>query len=588
MFHSLIKNIVSMNRLYIIFLFVLLPIISFSQRNPSAIYGTWLGEVYENEQLTGKMVMITQEAPGNEKVRFTVNFLDLNGKEIGTPVSVVGDYFYYAQEQFKHTATIDWNISGKNGKPKKLKGGMYFGLAESNGTTYFNGTFMQSNKSDETYGAVRWKLTRLAMEDAITQSNNSSARVIDYGAINDFHEGFAVVRKGERYGMIDARGNEFIPLGKYSFTMEKEAYGSTKDKCGFYNGMSVVKDVETEKYGYIDTTGKLIIPATLRNAYPFTTDGYGYGEFMDWGKNIHLNYFFDKKGRRYAAKVNTIGENPFVVSQSPDGRTTIFTRKNGTKAFETKLRVNNYSEGFYSVTQFSDNNVVKHGYIDTTGKLVIPFKFNGRTHDFHNGLALYEPNFQDEYIYSFINKKGEEVIVVNNDSGIDRVFEFENGYAGITLKSRQIALTDSLGKMIIPEDIFRQANPELFKDLSTIWGNSFSFTYKSRNSYGIIFSVSMALKPNSASEKLYVNKKERTTGGVGGGQKDYIVKGTGMMDYNGRILILPQLEAIGEFDKRSGLAKATFYNQQTNNSTQGFINSKGEFVLILKNTLQKF
>ena len=78
-----------------------------------------------------------------------------------------------------------------------------------------------------------------------------------------------------------------------------------------------------------------------------------------------------------------------------------------------------FYEGFAPVW---DNDNLKMGYIDKTGKLVIPFKWK-YANEFHEGLANVE-NFDG--MNAFIDKKGKEVIPYIWKCA----FDFSEGLAG--------------------------------------------------------------------------------------------------------------------------------------------------------------
>lgn len=439
-------------------------------------------------------------------------------------------------------------------------------------------------------------------------SGKAIVKEIDYGDINDFREGYAVVRKGEKYGMIDAAGKEFMPLGKYDFViglpLTNHVNVVNNGVCDFYNGMCIVKDPETKKYGYIDSTGKLVIPTLFSSALPFMEDGYGIASVTDPQSHKPLMFFFDKKGRKYPTK--TVGDgNPFFTMKgSSDLVTTIFTRKNGTKAFETKYRIFKYSEGVYYVgPPLSEDNTKKYGLMDTTGKLIVPFRFQGNGYlEFKEGLALYEPEFKDEYQYSYLNKKGEEVILLKkmgNIIGYESPRQFESGYADITVKVKgqynKEQMIDKTGKIFDFEDLFRKANPQISNDLSPYGGSSdYKFKYLRRNKAGIVFGLNAALKPKSVSAKLFYYGQIRSLrGGIGSSNSTpdldfWEVNASGMMDYDGNIIISPVFSKIGNFDPVSGLAKATGISADGTRTIQGFINNKGEFVLTMKNPTNSF
>jgi hypothetical protein len=100
---------------------------------------------------------------------------------------------------------------------------------------------------------------------------------IEYGWIDEFSEGLALVNKGGRFvsetmestgvvggtwGFIDKTGNAVIPFG-YDFE-----YGSGS----FHEGLAIVK--KGDKWGYIDKTGNVILPIEYEWAWDFN-EGLG-------------------------------------------------------------------------------------------------------------------------------------------------------------------------------------------------------------------------------------------------------------------------------------------------------------------------
>ena len=425
------------------------------------------------------------------------------------------------------------------------------------------------------------------LETNVFGTTVSDIKSISVGAIDDFKEGFALFRKGEKFGIIDKVGNEFIPLGKYNFdyTGSNNKFGTEQ---GFHNGMCMVRDVETNKIGYINLTGKLVVPCIFSVATRYKEDGYSYAEFIDDNYKFYY-YFLDKQGYKFAVNSDYRREQPlfFLQSRAIDYKTTNFYRKNGTKAFETKLQIQGYGDGMYLTNQRIDNSIFKSGFIDTSGKLVIPYKYAGELRNFSEGLALYEPKNKDEYQYAFINKVGEEIIKLKANSTTQRyeeVEDFHNGYATCNFLSREgtmkLALIDKGGNIIPFEPLFSSANPQLIAD---IYPNSgMSVSPSDFNEAGMIIKCDVRLKDKSITARAFTNSEYKDgRGGIGMANPFWESNGYGMINYSGKITILPIFADIHQFDKISGLAMAT-YVSKSGGETKGFINQNGQFTIIIK------
>lgn len=68
-----------------------------------------------------------------------------------------------------------------------------------------------------------------------------------YNSLSDFKDGFAVVEKGEKWGVIDTEGKEVVPC----------VYDVV---ASFYEELAAV--CKNDKWGFVNTKGKLAIPCT--------------------------------------------------------------------------------------------------------------------------------------------------------------------------------------------------------------------------------------------------------------------------------------------------------------------------------------
>lgn len=178
---------------------------------------------------------------------------------------------------------------------------------------------------------------------------------------DDFNEGRAGVSDyvnadgtapKELYGYIDSTGKLIVDF-KYNKVMS------------FSEGIAVV--VKNGKYGYINTAGEELVSPGYEEAASFSE---GLAAVKLNGKNG----FIDKTGK-------------IVIEPS----------------FSRAPWVSEFSEGLAPV-YFPDNSA---GYIDKKGKLIIPasFSYVGK---FSEGLALVQPKGTTKFGY--INKAGEMVI----------------------------------------------------------------------------------------------------------------------------------------------------------------------------------
>lgn len=430
--------------------------------------------------------------------------------------------------------------------------------------------------------------------EVLVHSIPPEPKVIDYGEVDDFHESFAVARKGDDYTIIDTLGNERLPLGKYALRNRKPSLNQ-RVYSGFFNGMCVVQDRVTMLYGFIDTSFKLIIPCVYNAATIFQKDGYAQVTRLDEKHNVSNQYFIDKRGKVFLNKTKNVDEFfawEFAITQNNTSEKNYY-RKNGTFAFKIKGSNESFSDAMSRISE-NFNGQTRYGFIDTTGKRVIPAKFAGKVMNFSEGLAMYEPNYGDVYKYSFINKKGDEVFRLNiSDSvtGIYNLSSFKYGYAGFTIYHSSAnngdykSLVDKKGQIIIVERLFRRSLPNFDEDNPRQY-NIEGFRYVGRSKHLIYFRVPYysRLKAGSATQKkLYGNF-----------MPDYDAykdnsNVVGAMNYNGEIVVPPVFKFLGKEDPVSGFIKAGFGSPYNSDFTdQFFLNSRGEIILSLKVPYEKF
>lgn len=217
---------------------------------------------------------------------------------------------------------------------------------------------------------------------------------------NDFSEGLAAVVKNEKYGFIDTKGKVVIPLD----------YDWVSD---FSEGLAVVR--VNERYGAIDKTGKVVIPVKYGSLGDFN-EGFAFATYAS--QDMDYKYgLIDKNNKEVI---------PFMYQQMGNfSEGLVAVQKEGKWGYVNKEnkpviaidldyeQVNDFSNGLAAVFDFEQNSDnMKYGYIDKTGKLVIPMSFTrvywddseGKI-DFKNGYALVNDSEGRQFC---IDTKGKE------------------------------------------------------------------------------------------------------------------------------------------------------------------------------------
>jgi hypothetical protein len=169
-----------------------------------------------------------------------------------------------------------------------------------------------------------------------------------YWEINSFKNGRALIEINEEICFIDKRGKIVIKTG-------------FPNGAGFSEGIAHLWNSDSSIY--IDTTGRVLTGIS----------GIGHGDFHDGLAVMYNdpNYYIDKTWKR----VFTTGRGSLVYHGFSDGMAEVYDRDLGT------------------------------GFIDKTGKIVIPLKYS-LVKEFHEGLSAVLVND----LWGFIDKKDNMVI----------------------------------------------------------------------------------------------------------------------------------------------------------------------------------
>jgi|GEM_PF-618745 len=231
----------------------------------------------------------------------------------------------------------------------------------------------------------------------ISTTNNDDAKAPIFYFVSDyFSEGLMpAYNKTNKYGFIDKTGKEVI-----SFIFS-HAYN-------FSEGMAAVE--KGGKWGFIDTTGNEIIPCIFDK--PNRYGDYYFSEGLACVKKGGKWGFIDKTGNEITS---FIYEDNYMAN-----------RKKGTVS-------SYFSEGLACVKKDE-----KWGFIDKTGKEIIPHIYR-YARNFSEGLALVS---EDSKSY-FIDETGKKIISVNSAES------FSEGMAHV-MEGGKWGFIDKNGKKIVP------------------------------------------------------------------------------------------------------------------------------------------
>lgn len=276
-------------------------------------------------------------------------------------------------------------------------------------------------------------------------SQELTAATKKYDELYGFHEGLARVCKDKKYGFIDKLGNEIIPC----------KYDDAKD---YDKGISVV--TLGDKQGAINRQGDMVIPCKYDNINLCEDDSLAAASinetsgFIDLEGNIVVPFDYEYCGT-FSEGLADVRKNGLIG----------FVNKNGKLVIPCKYTNSlDFSEGLAGVSiDGGDDGAVddKWGYIDKTGKIVIPFQGGLTGSPFSSGLSMryrgglttsydkngfpvmHETAFEGAFIYKN-GKQASDFFETQNIQG------FRNGYCVIKDKNGWEGLVNTQGKFTIP------------------------------------------------------------------------------------------------------------------------------------------
>jgi len=271
--------------------------------------------------------------------------------------------------------------------------------------------------------------------------------------------------KGGKWGIIDANGkfiekpqydfiqegfrNEFIaskngkwgvitPDGKnkVDFKYDELKYFFSTDNKDSWANIPYYRAKISGKFGVIDSTGNLIIPAEFQDIEYLENNGQAYFKTIT-GNGQEIFGFID-------TEANTIIAPKFIkVGDFKNGRAKVkiskrrwnFIDKTGKVISEKEyIDVKDFHEGLAAVKTHKG-----WGYVDVSGEEVIPVSYK-RAGNFNNGIAPVRT--RQSYGLLFFKKKSykEGVISMDNKTIIkvqyDNISDFRNGFAIVRSDNR--------------------------------------------------------------------------------------------------------------------------------------------------------
>ena len=319
-------------------------------------------------------------------------FINVNGK-------VVVPFKYHDANNFS---------DGMAAVSQETKAGWKIGFVDKSGKLVI----------DLKYYSIYLDRTRFVNGFAVVRKTSDECGVIDktgkeitpfiYSYIYDFEKNITTVGKSGKWALMDKTGKELTAF-KYDFLEEPYYYDEdlikmeVAGKIGFlnYSGVEIVppyfeevgwfsEDLcpvrAGEKWGYIDNKGKNVLKYQFTYADIFS-EGLALISYSDMAGDVIYYKYIDKTGNMIIA---VKGGTPSVYANFSDGAALMidaeskyfFINKTGSPISADRYEfAEQFSDGLASVC-----NEGKCGYIDNTGKVVIPLNYVAAS-PFFNGFA---------------------------------------------------------------------------------------------------------------------------------------------------------------------------------------------------------
>lgn len=204
----------------------------------------------------------------------------------------------------------------------------------------------------------------------------------------------------------------------------------------FFEGLAMVKIKEAKKWGFIDTSGQIVISPQFDQEY---STGFSEG-LVDVCKNDRWGYI-DAKGEQVIPFdfdwTNAFHDGYAIVTRN---KKKIFIDRNGEKLNTVKCSIPDTINGGFKEGLAVVKVGKKYGVINTNGDLVIEPIYDGMD-GFNNGLCGVDVDGK----IGFINHQGELII----EPRFSRVNYFHNDIAPVSLDNKSWGLINKKGDFIV-------------------------------------------------------------------------------------------------------------------------------------------
>jgi hypothetical protein len=192
--------------------------------------------------------------------------------------------------------------------------------------------------------------------------------------------------------------------------------------------------LKNNKYGYMDSKGKMVVKASYDQALEFSEGLARVGKNSKYG-------FVNDKGK-VVIPIDFVAASNFnygLAVVKPASNKAYFIDKTGKPLDDNIYRdAKSFSEGLAAVQDES----YKYGFINIQGEVVIPFEYSNVSW-FKEGIAVVGKNDEGKTLYAYIDKSGNLL----TDFEFEEAKDFHNG-VGRVRKDGKFGLVDKFGSPI--------------------------------------------------------------------------------------------------------------------------------------------
>lgn len=386
----------------------------------------------------------------------------------------------------------------------------------------------------------------------------AGVKYINADQLYPFNAGAALVRKGSSAGLIDTAGNFIVPYNTYNltgiFVAGPDGYTVR------YNGMYAYNNINQNWGGFINSRGTVILKTGLNTGVTNLTDNKRMLVTSNSSHNTVSYTYTAPDGKTYTLSqlLENINEGIGITRGKPGATGGIsYRRLTGETVAGGFDDAAPFSNGMACVGKKDAYGELKYGFINTQGRLVIPFSFSVQPGNFMGGFARVQPKDKSAFEYAFINKRGEIVWKqTQQDVYKNGVFDHFTNY-GLAFSEK--AVMDTSFALIAKADFFRSFG--LPADSWLVDAGSYT---EGESNPKLVYSTRAARSPYTQMPVYgFINLATKTV----------VAPVFDFLNVNGLY-----------FDPVSHLAYAKVCTGRNNNNVpvfrEGYINEAGQFVLL--------